>query len=507
MDHRLPFTQVELREMWTYSDGATAVKAYWPAGAGSWVLADPGTGNVEDVVAAGEFSRRFRPVDVFGDVPGLPDYLGTVTAPDGTALVDLVLDYNPFMLANGPGRTARPHTLIVPRSQRDGWSSATAAELAARQTAMALVAAWYRSLDGGHVVFCANDSAPNLDYLRDAEAASGSLTGAAITKNPRQDVQHAHLHAFYAEHDAAENHESSALAGYPVIAEGYRAFGAALGGDAVQVEPDSTSLRAAARPWGGSYCSYQPGVEGPCWVMPTLGSAQDEVNRRLARAAGLQAEPDPKLGGAVNLVRPSLADTGRRHAAQRATAGQQASFETFAALGRRLLALDPAQPVRRGPPLNDEHRGLLVEVRVHDLGDVGVEAVTAGFLAERPGSGRPPGDLRVTRPLRFRALDRVDRGAVQREPRIPAQIRTLARVRHRAEGELAVLEGHFDPGDPRRPVGPQRGNRLVPVPVEQPPHPLRELWLRPLDLLPRRHAPNISQASSGILKTWNRTAP
>ena len=209
--------------MWTYSDSALTVKAYWrpggTAGPGSWVLVDQGTRNVEGVVAAGEFSRRFRPVDVFADVPGLPGYLGTVTAPDGTALVDLVLDRNPFMLANGPGRAARPHALMVPRRHCDGWSSATAAELAARQTAMTLLAAWYRSLDGGHVVFCANDSAPNLDYLRDAGAASGILAGsgpeAAITSNPRQDVQHAHLHAFYAEHDRTENHESSALRGIP----------------------------------------------------------------------------------------------------------------------------------------------------------------------------------------------------------------------------------------------------------------------------------------------------
>jgi hypothetical protein len=340
---RSPFTQVERRKIWTYRDGARTVKGYWrpggTAGAGSWVLVDQGTGNVEGVVRAGEFSRRFRPVDVFADVPGLPGYLGTVTAADGTALVDLVLDRNPFMLANGPQRAARPHALMVPRRHRDGWSSATAAELAARQTAMTLVAAWYRSLDGGHVVFCANDSAPNLDYLRDAEAASGILPGsgpdAAITKNPRQDVQHAHLHAFYAEHDGTENHESSALAGHPVIAEGHRAFSAALGSDAVPVERDSTSLaaglRAAAQPWGGNYCSYQLGVDGPLWVMPALGPSQDEVNRRLARADGLQAEPDPALGGAINLVRPTLADTGRLHAAQRATADQRASFETFVA--------------------------------------------------------------------------------------------------------------------------------------------------------------------------------
>ena len=57
----------------------------------------------------------------------------------------------------------------------------------------------------------------------------------------------------------------------------------------------------------------------------------DEFNRRLARADGLKAEPDPDLGGAINLVRPSLADAERLHAAQRATAERRASFETFAA--------------------------------------------------------------------------------------------------------------------------------------------------------------------------------
>jgi hypothetical protein len=329
--------------MWTYSDGTLTAKAYrWPDGtakAGSWVLVDQATGNVLGVVRAREFSRRFRPVDVFADVPGFPAYLGTVTASDGTALVDLVLDRNPFMLANGARWAARPHALMVPRSHRDGWSSATARELAACHTAMTLVAAWYRSLDGGHVVFCANDSAPNLGYLRDVEAANGILAGSgtdvAVTRNPRQEVQHAHLHAFYAEHDGTENHESSALKGYPVVAQGHRAFSDALSSDAMRVEGDNSRLaadvRIAAQPWGGSYCSYQLGVDGPFWVMPALGPSQDEFNRRLARADGLQAEPDPKLGGAVNLVRPTLADAERLHAAQRATAQQRASFETFAA--------------------------------------------------------------------------------------------------------------------------------------------------------------------------------
>ena len=106
------FTPVEMRRLWTYSDGAATVKAYrWPsgtAGAGRWVLVDQKTGNVQGVVPPGEFSRRFRPVDRFADVPGLPTYLETVTASDGTAQVDLALDRNPFMLANGPGRVT-PH--------------------------------------------------------------------------------------------------------------------------------------------------------------------------------------------------------------------------------------------------------------------------------------------------------------------------------------------------------------------------------------------------------------
>jgi hypothetical protein len=149
-----------------------------------------------------------------------------------------------------------------------------------------------------------------------------STTCAAVTKNPRQDVQHAHLHAFYTERDATENHESSALEGYPVIGAGHRAFSTALSSDAVKVEPDSTRLAAdvsaVAQPWGGSYCSYQLGMDGPLWVTPALGPSMDEFNRRLARADGLKAEPDPKLGGAINLV---PAQPGRRGAAPCGTTG------------------------------------------------------------------------------------------------------------------------------------------------------------------------------------------
>ena len=98
------------------------------------------------------------------------------------------------------------------------------------------------------------------------------------------------------------------------------------------------------------------------------------------------------------------------------------------------------------------------------------------------------GHLRLARPLRLRALDRVDRGAVQGEPRIPAQIRALARVRHRTENQFAVLEDRVDLGDPRRPVGSQGGKCLVPVSIEQRPHAPRELRLCLLTVTPpRRH--------------------
>ena len=213
--------------------------------AGCWRTRRPGTPRAS-------FGRGvLPPVPAGGRVrrcAGFPDLPGTVTASDGSALVDLVLDRNPFMLANGPQRAARPHVLMVPRRHRDGWSSATAAELAACQAAMTLVAAWYRSLDGGQVVFCANDSPPNLDYQRDLEGAGGSPVGgepdAATTRNPRQEVQHAHLHAFYAEAGETENHESSALTGHAVVAAGVQAFGAALGGDAVQVDGDAATIAA-----------------------------------------------------------------------------------------------------------------------------------------------------------------------------------------------------------------------------------------------------------------------
>jgi hypothetical protein len=57
------------------------------------------------------------------------------------------------------------------------------------------------------------------------------------------------------------------------------------------------------------------------------------------------AEPDARLGGALNVVRPSLDDAERLQVAERATAEQRASFESF--LAQRGLNARSLTVVRR----------------------------------------------------------------------------------------------------------------------------------------------------------------
>ena len=84
-----------------------------------------------------------------------------------------------------------------------------------------------------------------------------------------------------------------------------------------------------------------------------------------------------------------------------------------------------------------------------DLGDIGAEAVAFRPFSNLSHGQHLAGNLRFARPLRLGALDRVDRSAVQGEARIAAKIRALTCARHRAENQLAILEGRLDPGDPR----------------------------------------------------------
>ena len=246
-------------------------------------------------------------------------------------------------------------------------------------TAMTLVAAWYRSMDGGHVVFCANDSAPNLDYLRDAEAAGGTPQAAApARRSPRIPGKRCSTPTCTPSTPNAARPRTTSRRRLRGIRSSQRVTGrsaAALGSDAVQVEPDSTRLAAgvgaAAQPWGGSYCSYQLGVDGPFWVMPALGPSMDEFNRRLARADGLKAEPDPKLGGAVNLVRPGLADAG---AAPRGATGHSRAAGELRDLHRPARTERPV--AGRGPGTRHAPREAPMLTRPGDK----QTAVTATFL-------------------------------------------------------------------------------------------------------------------------------
>src|SRR5215469_14763019 len=151
------------------------------------------------------------------------------------------------------------------------------------------------------------------------------------------------------------------------------------------------------------------------------------------------------------------------------------------------FAFHYAKPALRRPRLDDQQGRLRVQMGDDDLGDVGKKQASGRLLVGRSGGNRPSGDLRLARPLGLLALLRVKRRTMQGEPRIPLQIRTLARPRHRPEPELTVSELALDARDPRRAVGPQRRDRLMPARVEQAPHPRRELGLRLLHVLPRRH--------------------
>jgi hypothetical protein len=67
---------------------------------------------------------------------------------------------------------------------------------------------------------------------------------------------------------------------------------------------------------------------------------------------------------------------------------------------------------------------------VDDLVEVGAEPVAGRSVGERADVVRTSGDLRLAGPPGLGTVDRVDRGAVEGEPRVPAEIRALASARH-----------------------------------------------------------------------------
>src|SRR5580693_6540000 len=113
------------------------------------------------------------------------------------------------------------------------------------------------------------------------------------------------------------------------------------------------------------------------------------------------------------------------------------------------FALRHPEPPLRRPRLDDQQRRLRVQADGDDLGDIGHKQISSRPFADRSGKNRPPGDLRLARPLGLMAILWVKRRTMQGEPRIAPQIRPLARPRHRAEPELTVSELALDARDPR----------------------------------------------------------
>ena len=151
---RSPFTcKAEMREMWTYSDGAlygqecSGGRVGLPGqGAGSWSTRRPGTSMArfrrENSPAGSGFRWTCSPMPEqrASRLPGDGD-CSTVPRAGGSGPGS---QPRSCWLQRSPAGGAAP-VLMVPRRHRDGWSSATLNRtgVQARQAAMTLVAGWY----------------------------------------------------------------------------------------------------------------------------------------------------------------------------------------------------------------------------------------------------------------------------------------------------------------------------------------------------------------------------
>jgi hypothetical protein len=126
---------------------------------------------------------------------------------------------------------------------------------------------------------------------------------------------------------------------------------------------------------------------------------------------------------------------------------------------------------------------------VHDLGDLGAEAVAVRSFGDRSGSDRPAGDLRLPR------------ATAPRNPRPDRPWRSAGRTADPGADTRPCARSAWSRKPARRPrrpprsrrsVGAQGGDGLVPVRVEKRLHALRELRLGPFDIPPLRHTPMIT---------------
>ena len=138
-----------------------------------------------------------------------------------------------------------------------------------------------------------------------------------------------------------------------------------------------------------------------------------------------------------------------------------------------LLPLDPPQTLQWRPPLDDSSGEPLRQVGVHDLGGRQGQPLRVSTTRPMVESGEPPGRRSSPRPAA--APGRLRPGPPPRCGDEPG-VRSWSAPCPGAVGEppnvakLTVLELRLDPWDPRRAIGSQRGDRLVPWAFEQRPY-------------------------------------
>ncbi len=140
------------------------------------------------------------------------------------------------------------------------------------------------------------------------------------------------------------------------------------------------------------------------------------------------------------------------------------------------LAVDPSQPMPGCPPLDDEHRGLLVEAGVRNRHGSGHRPVPRSARPGPPGRRSSPSPAIAPRSSRLAQPWRCVRRTA--DPGADPRPGTLERG---AEHQIAVLEARPDPGDPWRPSARNvaivlcrcasntvRASRTPPPPVRHP---------------------------------------
>ena len=134
-----------------------------------------------------------------------------------------------------------------------------------------------------------------------------------------------------------------------------------------------------------------------------------------------------------------------------------------------------------------------------DLREIGDEHLAGSFTSDHSTRNRSASNFHLSWPHPLVTLNRIHRRAMECEARIPAKVRELPRALHRSECQTIIVERAFDSRDSRRAIGPNGGDRLVSMSVEQRPHDTSHLRFDTFEFSPRRHGDERIAASPGSL--------